>query len=242
MQSISILSAAAAAALAIVPAAAAEVRDHPKAVLELFTSEGCSSCPQADAKLLELDKKQDLIALAYHVDYWDYIGWTDNFGSKLSTERQKAYAKSWGKSMIFTPQLIVNGSKGVVGSKDKDVGAALDAAKLDLPVNLTVDEDMLEVNVEPKAGATDAMVWIVTFKDHAQVAIDKGENAGHTIDYGQIVTGRQMLGMWEAASGTHLKLPLSELMSDGSNGAAILVQAEKNGLPGPILGAASVKL
>src|SRR5437868_12303877 len=113
MQSISFLSAATAAALLAAPAVstAAEVRDHPRAVLELFTSEGCSSCPQADAKLLDLAKQPDLIALAYHVDYWDYIGWPDGFGSKLNTDRQKAYAQSWGKSMIYTPQLIVNGTK-----------------------------------------------------------------------------------------------------------------------------------
>src|ERR1700749_4569447 len=143
MQSISYFSAAAVAALAIVPVAAAEVRDHPRAVLELFTSEGCSSCPQADVKFQDLAKQQDVIALAYHVDYWDYIGWPDNFGSKANTDRQKAYAHSWGKSMIFTPQLIVNGSKGVVGSRDKEVTDALAVAKLDLPVNLSVGSDML---------------------------------------------------------------------------------------------------
>jgi hypothetical protein len=86
------------------------------------------------------------------------------------------------------------------------------------------------------------MVWLVTYKDHAQVAIGRGENAGKTMDYTQIVTGRQMLGMWDPVAGTHLKLPLSELRSHGSNGAAILLQDEKNGLPGAIIGAASVKL
>jgi len=242
MQSFSFLSAAAAAALIAVPAAAAEVRDHPRAVLELFTSEGCSSCPKADARLTELGKQKDVIALAYHVDYWDYIGWADTFGSKGNSDRQRAYAQSWGSSRIFTPELIVNGATGVVGSRDKEVSEALGAAKLDLPVALKVGGDMLDVNIPAKAGASEAMVWLVTFKDHAQVAIARGENAGKTMDYSQIVTGRQMLGMWDPVAGTHLKLPLSELMAGGSNGAVILVQTEKSGLPGPILGAASVQL
>ena len=242
MKSISILPAAAAALMFVGPAGAAEVRDHPKAVLELFTSQGCSSCPQADARFGELGKQGDLITLAYHVDYWDYIGWTDTFGSKDNTARQKAYAQSWGKQMIYTPQLVVNGAKGVVASREKDVTAALGAATLSVPVGLTVGGDMLNINVGPQTPGASAMVWLVTYKDHAQVAIARGENAGKTMDYTQIVTGRQMLGMWDPAAGTHLKLPLSELQSDGSDGAVILVQDEKNGLPGAILGAASVRL
>src|SRR3954447_16818419 len=95
--------AAAAAMLMVVPAAGAEVRDHPKAVLELFTSQGCSSCPQADARLGDLGKHPDLITLAYHVDYWDYIGWVDTFGAKANTDLQRAYAQSWGSSMVYTP-------------------------------------------------------------------------------------------------------------------------------------------
>jgi hypothetical protein len=243
MQSFSFLSAAAAAALIAVPAAAAEVRDHPKAVLELFTSEGCSSCPKADARLTELGKQKDVIALAYHVDYWDYIGWADTFGSKANSDHQKAYAQSWGSSRIFTPQLVINGAAGVVASREDDVTKALDAAKLDLPVTLTVGGNMLEIGVAPQAGGPQAMVWLVTFKDHEQVAISRGENAGRTMDYSQIVKDRQMLGMWDPVAGTHLKLPLSELMTGGANGAVILVQADKaGGLPGPIIGAASVQL
>lgn len=242
MKSFAILPAAAAALMFAGPAAAAEVRDHPKAVLELFTSQGCSSCPQADARFDELGAHNDLITLAYHVDYWDYIGWTDTFGSKDNTDRQKAYAQSWGKQMIYTPQLVVNGIKGVVASREKDVAAALEAAQLSVPVGLNVGGDMLEVTVAAQSGGASAMVWLVTYKDHARVAISRGENAGKTMDYTQIVTGRQMLGMWDPVAGTHLKLPLSELQSGGSNGAVILVQGEKNGLPGAIIGAASVRL
>ena len=237
-----LLTAALAATLIAAPAISAEVRSGPKAVLELFTSQGCSSCPQADAALSDLGKRSDLITLAYHVDYWDYIGWPDTFGTKANSDRQRAYAASWGSSRIYTPQLIVNGIDGVVGSHEKEVLGALDKAKLDLPVILSVRGDMLDVTVGPEAGGGNAMVWLVTFRDHAEVAIERGENAGKVMDYTQIVTSRQMLGMWDAAAGTHLKLPLSELMVDGSNGAAILVQTDKGGLPGAILGAASVTL
>lgn len=234
--------AASAALLMIVPAAAAEVRDHPKAVVELFTSQGCDSCPQADARLNELGKRPDVIALAYHVDYWDYIGWKDTFGTAANSERQKSYAQSWGTSRIYTPELVVNGAKGVIASHEDDVSRALGAAALTVPVGIRVGTKMLEVTVAPVAGANEAVVWLVTFKDHAQVAIDRGENAGKTMDYTQIVTGRQMLGLWDPAAGTHLKLPLAGLMSDGANGAAILIQTDNGGLPGPIVGAASVQL
>ncbi len=242
MKSITFLPAVVTAALMAAPAGAADVRVHPRAVVELFTSQGCSSCPQADVRLGELGKQADIITLAYHVDYWDYIGWPDTFGSKASSDWQKAYAQSWGSSRIYTPEMVVNGLKGVVGSREKEVSGALDAAKLDLPVDISVNDKMLEVNVGPQSGGTQAMVWLVTFKDKAQVAIERGENAGKTMDYTQIVTGRQMLGMWDPVAGTKLKLPLSELLNNGANGAAILVQGDNAGLPGPILGAASVTL
>src|SRR6476661_10198152 len=121
MKSIAILPAAAAALMFVGPAVAAEVRDHPKAVLELFTSQGCSSCPQADMRFGELGKQTDLITLAYHVDYWDYIGWTDTFGAKANTDRQRDYAAAWNTSNIYTPELVINGAKDVVGSRKNEV-------------------------------------------------------------------------------------------------------------------------
>jgi hypothetical protein len=242
MKSISILTLAAAALMLAVPAHAGDVRVNPKAVVELFTSQGCSSCPKADALFSELGKRDDLIALAWHVDYWDYIGWPDTFGDPANSDRQRAYAESWGSSRIYTPQLIVNGAKGVVGSREKEVSGAIDEAALAVPVALTLSADALEVTVGPQAGGSEAVVWLITFKDHAAVLIERGENAGKTVDYAQIVTGRQMLGIWDPNGGTHLKLLLSELTADGSNGAVILVQGDKDGLPGPILGAAQVQL
>jgi hypothetical protein len=220
-------------------AAAGELKQSPRAVLELFTSQGCSSCPAADALLKDLAAKPDIIALAYHVDYWDYIGWPDTFGAKAHSDRQRDYATAWGSSRIFTPQLIVNGRDGVVASRKAEVSDAVGKAALELPVSLEANGDMLEISVPPNSSFGGAMIWLVSYLDHADVKIDRGENQGKTVDYTQIVTDRQVLGMWEPASGAHLKRPLSEVLTPPANGAVILVQQETNGLPGQILGAAS---
>ena len=224
---------------AFAPALAGETRDKPKAVLELFTSQGCSSCPPADALLEQMSKSPDYIALAYHVDYWDYIGWPDTYGAKANSDRQRDYAASWGSSRIFTPQMVVNGVKGVVASRESEVEGAVGSTGLHLPVALTSSEDMLEVAIAGDDSMEAAVVWLVTFIDRADVAIERGENQGKTIAYTQIVTGRQAVGMWEPQSGAHFKLPLAEIIDAPSNGAVILVQQERNGLPGRILGAAS---
>lgn len=221
------------------PAGAGEIRQSPKAVVELFTSQGCSSCPAADAHLTELAKQPEIIALAYHVDYWDYIGWPDTFGAAAYSDHQRGYAESWGSSRIFTPQMVVNGSEGVVGSRQQEVGIAIQNAVLELPVELATYGNMLKISIGPKEGLREAVVWLVTFIERADVAIERGENEGKTITYTQIVTSRQVLGMWEPATGAKLKLPLAEVLSEPANGAAILVQEDRNGLPGRIIGAAS---
>jgi len=233
------MAAAGIAMLLLSPAGAGEIRQNPKVVLELFTSQGCSSCPPADALLEELSAKPEIIALAYHVDYWDYIGWTDTFGSKAHSDLQRDYATAWGSSRIFTPQLIVNGRDGVVASRRDEVGGAVAKAGLELPVMLKYEAEMLEISIPPDTSLEGGVIWLVSYIERAEVKIDRGENAGKTIAYTQIVTGRQALGMWEPGTGAHLKLPLSEVLVAPANGAVILVQQERAGLPGRILGAAS---
>jgi hypothetical protein len=218
---------------------AGEVKTNPKAVLELFTSQGCSSCPPADALLRTMQARPDVITLAYHVDYWDYIGWADTFGAKANTDRQRQYASAWNTSNIYTPELVINGMKDVVGSRQHEVEGAVSTASLAIPVALTTDSDMLDVSIDGKAGEAESGVWLVTFIDKVDVQVERGENAGKKISYSQVVTGRHILGMWDPVSGAHLKLPLDQVLTDRSNGAVILVQGEKNGLPGPIMGAAS---
>jgi hypothetical protein len=221
------------------PTGADTMRERPRAVVELFTSQGCASCPPADALLTMLAETEDVVALAYHVDYWDYVGWEDTFGDPLYSDRQRAYAKSWGSSRIYTPQMVVNGANGVVGSRRSEVHGALARASLKLPVEIVREGDLLRIAIPPDAGLDDAVVWMVTYLDRADVKIDSGDNAGKAMVYTQVVTGRQALGMWESSSGADLKLPLPEVLSQGSTGIAVIVQQERNGLPGPILGAAS---
>ncbi|MDV3252310.1 DUF1223 domain-containing protein [Devosia sp. BK] len=211
----------------------------PKAVVELFTSQGCSSCPPADAMLTALADRDDVVALAYHVDYWDYVGWKDTFAQEAFSDRQRAYAKSWGSSRIYTPQMVVNGAKAVVGSRRHDVQQAVERASLPLAVDLTLSGDMLKVAVPPKADLSDAVVWLVTFKNRADVKIETGDNAGKSMVYTQVVTGRQVLGMWESESGAELKIPLGEVLGDANTGIAIVVQQERGGMPGSILAAAA---
>ena len=223
------------------PAAESTVQG-PRAVVELFTSQGCSSCPPADALLTSLAERNDVVALAYHVDYWDYIGWQDTFGDKAYSDRQRDYAKSWGSSRIFTPQMVINGGKGVIGSKRHEVQRSIESAQLPLTVGIHQRDGMLSISVPADAQQFDATIWLVTYIDRADVSIDSGDNAGKTVGYTHVVTGRQVLGMWEADTGAHLKLPLAEIMTESTSGVAVVVQQERNDLPGPIIGAAAYEL
>jgi hypothetical protein len=220
-------------------AGAQSVRLNPKAVVELFTSQGCASCPPADALLTSLAGRDDLVALAYHVDYWDYIGWEDTFGDKGFSDRQRGYAKSWGSSRIFTPQMVINGAEGVVGSRRDEVHDAVASAQLPLEISLTAHGDMLKLSVPADAALEDASIWLVRYLDRADVAIEKGENAGKSMVYTQVVVDRQVVGVWEASEGAEIKLPLDQFQDGDNGGVAILIQPERNGLPGPILGAAA---
>lgn len=232
----------AAAALIVVPAAADGSRPRPKAVVELFTSQGCASCPPADALLTSLAEEDDVLALAYHVDYWDYVGWEDTFGDADFSDRQRAYAKSWGSSRIYTPQMVVNGTKDVVGSRRNEVHGALDGASLPLEVTVGVEGDMLKITIPADASLENAVVSMVTYLDRADVKIETGENAGKAMVYTQVVIDRQVLGMWEAKSGASLKLPMPEALGQPRTGVAVIVQKERKGMPGAILGAASLEL
>ncbi|HTN62394.1 MAG TPA: DUF1223 domain-containing protein [Devosia sp.] len=223
------------------PAGAETLRAHPKAVVELFTSQGCAQCPPADALLSSLAGDDTIIALAYHVDYWDYVGWPDTFGNADNSNLQRSYAKGWNSSRIYTPQMVINGTKDVIGSRRNEVQSALNAAVLSLPVELTTTSRMLKISVPPRAGDRDAVVWLVTYRDRAEVDIDSGENAGKSMVYTQVVTKRQLLGMWEATTGAQLKLPLDEVLDENSTGVAVLVQQDDNGLPGRIIGAAALE-
>src|SRR5690606_16017208 len=122
--------------LVAAPAGAVEIRDNAETVVELFTSQGCSRCPDADELLSDLGMRDDVVALGYHIDYWDYIGWQDTFALPANTELQKAYAESWGKMRIYTPQMVINGQTAVVGSDAAEAERAIEEAVSPLSVSL----------------------------------------------------------------------------------------------------------
>jgi len=221
---------------------AMDVKANPIAVLELFTSQGCSSCPPADEILAELAKDKTLITLAYHVDYWNYIGWEDTFSQQEHSDLQRRYARQRGDKQIYTPQLLVNGTVDVVGSHLGEIKAATADASLDVLVNLYADGDMLNIDI-PSADipANEATIWLVPFRSEAKVDIGKGENRGKSIAYSSVVQKRQLVGMWSPDKATQLRIPMPQMMNDDVDGLAVLVQERaKTGLPGRILGAVSL--
>jgi hypothetical protein len=217
----------------VLPAAAA-----PRAVVELFTSQGCSSCVKADAYLAELAKRDDVLAISLHVDYWDYLGWQDTLASPEHSDRQRDYAKVLG-TRRYTPQMIINGSADFVGSDTAAVEAAIAKSSLPVPVTLRHGDGKLKIEVAalPLPGSRPATIWLVLLTSEAEVAITRGENAGSTIDYYNVARAVRPIGMWDGDT-VKITLPEHEIMGDGIDSCAILVQEDRPDGPGTILGAA----
>jgi hypothetical protein len=217
-------------------------------VVELFTSQGCSSCGPADAVLAELARDPDIVALSFAVDYWDYLGWRDTFARPEFTKRQKAYAESRGDRSIYTPQVVVNGLDHMVGSDKAKILAAIESSakagrglSVDVEARIEGDRIIVEVPAGTKPPGAKAAVWIASFRQPETVEIAEGENAGHSITYYNIVDRWQVLGMWNGDT-MRVELPLTDIVSDRSAGCAVILQNKHNGMPGPILGAAKVDL
>ena len=189
-------------------------------VVELYTSQGCSSCPPADALLARLAEEEDIIALALHVDYWDYIGWKDEFADPAYTKRQKAYAHGRGERMIYTPQMIVAGTESVVGTRPNDVLRAIRAKEMDGPdLMASVTGDTIRIEAPAAELSEPLTVHLVRVHDGMSVAIHAGENAGHTIDYSHIVTGWEVLGTWDGTAPLSVEAPI-----DGEGARVVLLQ------------------
>jgi hypothetical protein len=219
---------------------------HPKGVLELFTSQGCSSCPPADMVLDEVAKGGTNLALAWHVDYWDYIGWKDTFASPENTKRQRAYAVSLGSSGVYTPQAIINGRKDVVGSRGSDVQATLDALAgtkdgLTVPIDATVSGNVLKISVPVNSDSAGTTLWMVYYHNGAKVEVKRGELAGKTLSYSNIVTDVEMIGM-VSDKPLVAEFPLKDMALRGYQSCALILQkVTDHGTPGPIVGAAMVR-
>jgi hypothetical protein len=237
------LSLAAAAVMAISVAGEARAGEV-SAVLELFTSQGCSSCPPADALLAELAKNPALVALSLPVDYWDYIGWKDTLASPAFTERQKDYAAARGDGQVYTPQIVVNGITHVVGSDGSKVAQALQAAAgqqgaLSVPLQVSeVNGDLVgEVGAASDGVPKWGSILLLQVAKKRIVAIGRGENAGHTFTYTNVVRSIDRIGMW---SGTAMRfdVPAAEMNRRGSDGYVVILQSGKSDRPGAILAAA----
>jgi len=219
------------------PALAAE----SKAVVELFTSQGCSSCPAADRVLGQLAAEGRVIALSVPVDYWDYLGWKDTLAQQAHSMRQRGYAGGRGDRQVYTPQVIVNGSVQVIGSDRQAIEAACkSAAKAAVPVTLTRNGDNIEVDVGAGQGAP-ASVWLLTVARAAPVAIGRGENHGRTVTYSNVVRSWRRVAEW---TGSPIKssVPLPELNAKDADAIVILVQPGSIENPGPVRGASMIEL
>jgi hypothetical protein len=216
---------------------------EPKALLELFTSQGCSSCPSADKLLGEFANDPSLIALSDPIDYWDYLGWKDTLAMPGHSARQRAYAHVRGDRDVYTPQIVVNGSMDALGSDRAAIEHTIaltdeKPAVMSLPVLLSLGGGNLNVNVLAKgAERIGGEVWLCPLARAVTVEIGRGENHGRTITYHNVVRRWLKLGEWNGTDAVW-SVPMSEIKGDDIDAAAVMVQQGTREKPGIILGAA----
>jgi hypothetical protein len=220
--------------LCCAPLANAQARP---AVVELFTSEGCNSCPPAEAYIGELVQRRDVLALAFHVDYWDDLGWRDRFGLAEAVQRQRSYAKALRLSSVYTPQVIIDGQDNFVGTDRAAIGRALSANRNGVTVALSMrDGDVLiDLGAHEKTPPCD--VLLVPYLRTAVSAIGRGENAGRTLTEFNIVRDLRSLGRWDGQQQLY-RSPVKSLPRDATD-VAVLVQPLGQA---PIIGAATLAL
>ena len=215
-------------------------------VVELFTSQGCSACPPADALLRELIRQPDILGLTYNVDYWDYLGWRDTLGSPDFTRRQQRYA-AWRKdARVYTPQMIINGRHHVIGNRREEVLRYIEQERRrgdcrQVPMALRQQGDMLVVtagDAPDKLHVPEATLWVVTAIPDVEVEIARGENRGKRLRYANVVRKIVPAGMWHEKR-LELPLPAAELFVNGATLCAALLQVEDHG---PIIGAARMSM
>lgn len=207
-------------------------------VVELFTSQGCSSCPPADKLMQKLARRDDVIALSLHVDYWDYIGWKDLFADPENARRQRLYAQKYARSSVYTPQMVVNGQEDIIGTHAMELAdliAKHKAAPKPVHVQAARDGSMVVVQVENTDGSNldgSFIVQLVRYTPLHEVDITRGENAGRRLKYTNVVDDWTIIGRWNGKSAQEF----SASLDDGSE-AVVLVQRKG---PGEIVGAAKV--
>jgi len=230
-------------ATALMICAAGASRAEPvHRVIELFTSQGCSSCPPADRLAAKLASEPGTVLISLPVTYWDYLGWKDSFASPAFTERQKAYSKARGDMQVYTPQAVVNGVAHAVGSEPDSIDdAAKEGSRPAVSIAETVSGEELNIDVAAGTSGEGAQVWLIPVLSSANVAIGRGENAGAKVTYINIARGLKKLGDWDGAA-RNFAVSTADIRDTGADSAAVFLQAQKDGLPGAILGASIVKL
>jgi hypothetical protein len=217
---------------AIVGFATAANAQHSPVLVELFTSQGCAACPPADKILDSLADRDDVIALALHVDYWDYIGWTDSFGQAKFSKRQKDYARSKGRASVYTPQMIIGGIDEVQGSSHPQVMATLarhlSMVMTESDVHLTLTGNPgSEVSIEAVAVdglAFAAEVQLVRYRDAEAVDILGGENNGKSVVYRNIVTSWDVIATWDGVRPFRQSIPIT-----GDDPVVVVIQEQGKG-------------
>jgi hypothetical protein len=225
------------------PCASAE----PRAVIELFTSQGCSSCPAADKLLSELRNDSSLITLSLPIDYWDYLGWKDTLAIPGHTARQKAYSHVRGDREVYTPQVVVNGVAQALGSDRTEIEKAVvqshhRTTALSVPIRVTIADERVTVNLPSGEGdAAAGEVWLCPLSRSVPVGIGRGENRGRTITYTNVVRRWVKLGSWSGKSET-FTVPVDAIKSAGIDAVAVIVQSGSADKPGAMLGASLASL
>jgi hypothetical protein len=236
-------------ALMTPPSALAE---EPRAVIELFTSQGCSSCPAADKLLGELSRDPSLVTLSLPVDYWDYLGWKDTLALHGHSDRERAYADTRGDREVYTPQVVINGIAHVLGSDKAAIEKAIaqtrsTATPLTLPVSVTVAGGKVSVSVPAANGEQQsAEVWLCPITGKTQVEVGRGENRGRMLMYYNVVRRWVKLGDWNGKAQT-FSLPVADLADavfeiKDVDKIAVIVQSGVTTKPGLMLGAATASL
>jgi len=219
----------------------------PRTVVELFTSQGCSSCPPADKIVGELAKDPNVIALSMPIDYWDYLGWKDTLADSRFSARQKAYSHTRGDRNLYTPQMIVNGSAQVIGSDRAAIESAIKSTGktegvMSVPVTMTLSGKLINVSVEAsKVPTGHGEVWLCSVSHAVPISIGRGENRGQQITYHNVVRNLVKVGDWNGSAGSWT-VPLENISRDGVDAAVVYLQDGNREKPGAMLGAAYTAL
>ena len=207
------------------------------AVVELYTSQGCSSCPPADALLGELSQMPNVLALAFHVDYWDSIGWRDHFALPTAVRRQQQYVETLGLSSAFTPQAVVDGRSSFVGSDKRRILAAIAEPLNTIPISVEVARGVLTVSVPERQDRERYEVNLIAYLPQADTNVERGENSGRTLREFNIVRQFRSLGVWNGRESV-FRAPVDSFPADATR-VAVLPQRDQQG---PIVGSATALL